>query len=98
MDVIIVNNTGKMFFVRLLAKPSDQSGVLYDMVFELHSKMPKKTKETLVIQAVMNGNAKKSAITNPKNKIKLSNQLDGKVNLTKGKNGKDIVFIIKSTN
>ena len=98
MDVFIVNNTGKIFFVRLLARPSEKRGVLHEMVFEIHSQMPKKTKETVGIQAVMNGQIKKSSIQNPKSKVVLSDQADSKLDFTKEKNEKDIVIKIKTTN
>lgn len=57
MNVYIKNQVGKTIFVRIVSQPSRLPGMIYDINLEVYSKMPKKTKDTVVILAILNGHS-----------------------------------------
>jgi len=57
MDIYIKNQVGKTIFVRIVSQPSKFPGMIYDLNLEVHSKRPKKTRDTVVILAILNGHS-----------------------------------------
>lgn len=98
MEVFIKNNTGKKIFLRLLLKPSAEPGILHEIIFELHSTKPMKTKETVAIRTIMNGSTERSTVQETKNLARLSNQMDWKIDYTEVKGEKSILYKITSRN
>lgn len=57
MNVYIRNLVGKTIFVRIVSQPSRLPGMIYDINLEVYSKMPRKTKDTVVILVILNGHS-----------------------------------------
>ena len=98
MNLYVLNKTGKKIFVRVIGKPSSAPGALYDVTLELHSKIPRKTKETIKIMQIDNEDSDWMDERNPNEPVQLANHLGWDIDYNEYKVGGDFAVELVARN
>ncbi len=98
MNVYILNQVGKIIYVRIRALPSERPGIVNEMVFELHAKKPSKTKETIVVWRIAHGDSDWLQISQKNVCVRIANKLGWVIDAEELTSDKGVIFKLKPLN
>lgn len=98
MNIYILNKLGKIIYVHALSIPSKESGVLYDVKLELHTKRPKRVKDTISVLRIKNDDSDWISDQNPNAKIHINKKFDWEFNLESYEEDGDIILELATLN
>lgn len=98
MNIYILNRLGKTIYVHALSTPSKEPGVLYDVKLELHTKRPKRVKDTISVLRIENDDSEWLSDQHSGARIHISSKLGWKFDLKSHKEDGDIIIELIARN